>query len=241
MAWGPPWLRSGEGFGALSASLAAARRAAYGHGHAREVPTVVVGSLVAVWLGGLAFDLFRGTRGWVDLAGTATGWDRTGLATACLVVAVVGAGGLVAGTVALARGRITAHAPTEVVDRAVTGAWLATTAGAVVAHGLPLVLLNGQFVLALVSDPFGRGWDLFGTADRAIDYSPLSASGVGIAQIVLATAGACWGVVVAARSLAGDRARRLEPRAAQRVLWLTGGVCAGTAVAIVALLSTNLE
>ena len=109
------------------------------------------------------------------------------------------------------------------------------------AHGLPLVLLNGQFVLALVSDPFGRGWDLFGTADRAIDYSPLSASGVGIAQIVLATAGACWGVVVAARSLAGDPARRLEPRAAQRVLWLTGGVCAGTAVAIVALLSTNLE
>ena len=51
VVWGPPWLRSGEGFGALSASLAAARRAAYGHGHAHEVPTVVVGSLVAVWLG----------------------------------------------------------------------------------------------------------------------------------------------------------------------------------------------
>ncbi len=244
VAWGRAWLRSGEGFGALSASLAAARRRARrpDHGHRPEVPTVVVGPLVAVWLGGLAFDLFRGTRGWVDLAGSATDWTRTALATACLVVAVVGAGALVAGTVALARGRIGAHAPTEAVDRAVTGAWLATTAGAVVAHGLPLVLVSGQFVLALVSDPFGRGWDLFGTADRTIDYSPLSASGVGIAQIVVATAGACWGVVVAARSLAGDPARGgLHPRAARRALWLTGGACACTAAAVVALLSTNLE
>ena len=237
VAWGPAWLRSGEGFGALSSCLAAARRP----GRRPGVPAGLVGPLVAVWLGGLAFDLFRGTRAWVDLAGATTGWARTQLATASLAAAVVGAGALVAGTAALARGRVGRAAGTDDVDRAVTGAWLATTAGAVVAHGLPLVLLDGQFVLALASDPFGRGWDLFGTADRTIDYSPLSPTWVGLAQIVLATAGAAWGVTVAARTLAGARPPGLGPRASLRVLWLTGGACACTAAAVVALLSTNLE
>lgn len=145
--------------------------------------------------GGLAFDLFSGTRAWVDLAGATSGWARTGRATACLVLAVAGAGAVVAATVVAARRRAPDAGPRAPVDRAVTGAWLATTAGAVVAHGLTLVLVDGQFAIALVSDPFGRGWNLFGTAERAIDYSPLSPGIVGVAQIALVIAGATWGVV----------------------------------------------
>ena len=91
VVWGAHWVRSGEGFGALSSGLAAIRRAGGGSGPA----SAVVGAVVAVWFGGLAFDLFSGTRAWVDLAGATSGWARTGRATACLVLAVAGAGAVV--------------------------------------------------------------------------------------------------------------------------------------------------
>ena len=204
-----------------------------------SVTDLGIGALVAVWLGGLAFDLFSGTRSWVDLAGTTSGWARTGRASVCLLVAVAAAGLLVAATVRLARRRTgTGPAPT---DRAVVVAWLASTAGAVVAHGLPLLLLDGQFVLALASDPFGRGWDLFGTADRTIDYSPLSPGLVGGAQIVIVAAGGVWGVVAAARALAGARRRGLAARDAGRALWATGVALAAVAATVVALLAGDLE
>ena len=122
-----------------------------------------------------------------------------------------------------------------------TRAWLATTAGAVVAHGLTLVLVDGQFALALVSDPFGRDWDLFGTADRAIDYSPLSPGAIGIAQIALAIAGATAGVVAAARTLAAGRSAGLDARGALGALWATGVASACTVAAVIALLSSDLE
>ena len=92
-----------------------------------------------------------------------------------------------------------------------------------------------------MSDPFGRGWNLFGTADRAIDYSPLSPGIVGVAQIALAIAGATWGVVAAARILAAGRSTGLDSRAALEALWATGIAAAGTVAAVVALLSSDLE
>ena len=237
VVWGARWVWSGEGFAALSSGLAATRRAGRGAGPA----AAVVGAVVAVWLGGLAFDLFSGTRAWVDLAGATSGWARTGRATACLVLGVAGAAAAVAATVALARRGAPGVGARAVVDRALTGAWLATTAGAVVAHGLPLVLVDGQFALALVSDPLGRGWDLFGTADRAIDYSPLTPGAVGVAQVALAIAGATGGVVAAARTLATGRSGGLDARGALGALWVTGVAGGCTVAAVVALLSSDLE
>jgi hypothetical protein len=34
-----------------------------------------------------------------------------------------------------------------------------------VAFSLPLVLINGSYILMVVSDPFGWGWNLLGTAN----------------------------------------------------------------------------
>src|SRR5690606_3000237 len=36
------------------------------------------------------------------------------------------------------------------------------------AHYLIALLVNGQYALAAISDPFSRGWNLFGTADNYI-------------------------------------------------------------------------
>ena len=40
-----------------------------------------------------------------------------------------------------------------------------------VAHYLVFLLVQGQYVIPLLSDPFGRGWDLFGTAGYRVDIA----------------------------------------------------------------------
>ncbi len=121
-------------------------------------------------------------------------------------------------------------------------AWLALATGAFLAHGIPLLLVEGQVALALASDPFGRGWDLFGTADRAVDFSPLSPGVVGAAQLSLAMAGGIAGVVAAAGTL---RPRRGGPAVAARsavaALWVLGVSLAGATAAVVAVVTTDLE
>jgi hypothetical protein len=71
----------------------------------------------------------------------------------------------------------------------------------VAAHYLTFLLFEGQAVRYLASDPFGQGWDIFGTASAAIDYSLLSQNGAWYAQVAFVVIGH-----VAALILAHDRA-----------------------------------
>ena len=41
----------------------------------------------------------------------------------------------------------------------------------VAAHYLTFLIFEGQAITYLASDPFGQGWDLFGTVDTGIDYT----------------------------------------------------------------------
>ncbi len=77
------------------------------------------------------------------------------------------------------------------------------------AHYFTLVLFEGQLLLSTMSDPFGRGWDLFGTADRPIDYSLIAESTAWVWYVQVATIvlGHVGGVV-----LAHDRALADFPR-----------------------------
>ena len=74
----------------------------------------------------------------------------------------------------------------------------------VAAHYLTFLLFEGQAFLYLASDPFGQGWDLFGTASRAIDYTYLSQDTAWYLQVGLVVLGH-----VAALVLAHDRALAL--------------------------------
>ena len=71
----------------------------------------------------------------------------------------------------------------------------------VAAHYLTFLLFEGQAIRYLASDPFGQGWDIFGTASAAIDYSLLSQNGAWYAQVGFVVLGH-----VAALILAHDRA-----------------------------------
>ncbi len=43
-----------------------------------------------------------------------------------------------------------------------------------VAHFLLFLLVQGQLIIPLISDPFGHGWDLFGTANYRLNFSVMS-------------------------------------------------------------------
>ncbi len=232
VVWGRPWLRRGEAFGALSSTLARTRSPG------RHPALVTSAALVAVWLGATAFDLFSGTRAWVDLAATSTGWARTARATGCLAAGIGLAWLVVVGTGRLAGGAGAGGAAHRVREAAVR-AWSAVTAGVFVGHGIPLLLLDGQFAVSLASDPFGRGWDVFETASRTIDYSPLSPGLVGVAQLTASIGGAVVGVVAAVRLLRSHACP--AGRVALRALWVVGVAMAVAAAAGVAVLSADLE
>ena len=49
----------------------------------------------------------------------------------------------------------------------------------VAAHYFTFLIFEGQAISYLASDPFGQGWDLFGTVDSGIDYTHKDFGGVG--------------------------------------------------------------
>ena len=45
------------------------------------------------------------------------------------------------------------------------------------AHYLTFLLVQGQYIIPLVSDPFGNGWNLFGTAGYRVDIAAILGGG----------------------------------------------------------------
>ncbi|MEO7443573.1 MAG: hypothetical protein ABIW46_08585, partial [Acidimicrobiales bacterium] len=81
-----------------------------------------------------------------------------------------------------------------------------------VAHYFSLLVFEGQGAWAQASDPFGVGWDLFGSVDRPIDYLVLSTTTISAVQAGAIIVGHLAGVV-----LAHDRAvARFRPKLATR-------------------------
>ncbi len=66
-----------------------------------------------------------------------------------------------------------------------------------VAHYLTLIVFEGQQLIAALSDPFGVGWDLFGTADRKVDFFITAAEPVWYVQVGVIVTGHVLGVVLA--------------------------------------------
>jgi hypothetical protein len=65
------------------------------------------------------------------------------------------------------------------------------------AHYFSLLLTAGQFVIPLASDPFGYGWNLFGTAGYRVDLGLLSPYVFWYSAVVLIVAGHAIAVFVA--------------------------------------------
>ena len=66
-----------------------------------------------------------------------------------------------------------------------------------VAHYLTLIVFEGQQLISAISDPFALGWDLFGTAERKVDFFITAAEPVWYAQVAVIVTGHVLGVVLA--------------------------------------------
>lgn len=66
-----------------------------------------------------------------------------------------------------------------------------------IAFSLGFVLVNGSYVLPVISDPFGWGWNLFGTAGAA--WTPLLTDAVGFLQVGMLLIGLAFALNVAYR------------------------------------------
>jgi hypothetical protein len=78
----------------------------------------------------------------------------------------------------------------------------------VLAHYFSFLVYNGQAIAFLSSDPLGRGWDLFGTAGKAIDYGVITAKQIWYVQVGVLVAGHVSGLI-----LSHDRALALYKKA----------------------------
>ena len=109
----------------------------------------------------------------------------------------------------------------------------------VAAHYLSFLVFQGQAMWFLASNPLGeQGVDIFGTADRPIDYSVIGASFTQYAQVFFVLLGH-----VAALALAHDRALELYKQPKQAVLsqyWMLVVMVGFTTLALVLLLQSNV-
>jgi hypothetical protein len=58
-----------------------------------------------------------------------------------------------------------------------------------IAHYYTVLIFNGQIAIVQLSDPLGRGWDLFGTAGYQVNNAVLGAAFVWYSQVALIVAG----------------------------------------------------
>lgn len=65
------------------------------------------------------------------------------------------------------------------------------------AHYFTLVVFEGQLLFSAISDPFGLGWDLFGTADRRVSFFLTSTDLIWYIQVASIVIGHVLGVVLA--------------------------------------------
>lgn len=216
-AWqGRGWVRDADGFGVLFSVLAAMApvyRDNSGNlrlrkplaGLAELQVTPATSRFVLVVLGATTFDGFSRSSLWLDIVSNRSGWELTALNTGGLVFGI----GVVMFVYRIAisfMSRITDDSEVELGD-AFTPSLVPIVIAYTVAHYFSLLVLDGQAVVRLVSDPFGMGWNLLGTAGYRVDYTLLSPSAIAWIQTAAIAAGHVLAVVAA-----HDRAVERFPR-----------------------------
>jgi hypothetical protein len=89
------------------------------------------------------------------------------------------------------------HRPAVRVARSFVHTLIPIAAVYVLAHYFSLLAYNGQAMAHLLSDPLGKGWDLFSTAGSSIDYGVVGATAIWYVQVAVLVAGHVCGLVLA--------------------------------------------
>jgi hypothetical protein len=239
-AWkGRGWLRTGDGFAVLFSLLGAMAPLHVVDGHLRlRWPLAGLARLqvrdgtlplLFVVLGGVVFDGLNRTTFWFDLTLERVGWGYTAVNTLGLLWTT----GIVA-LVYLVTTRIVAKVvdgDADEVARSYAPVLVPLLAAYTVAHDFAVLVLEGQGIWGLLSDPYGRGADWFGTADATVDFNLVSVATIAWVQAIGIALGTAGAVLVTHDRAISDH----KPRQAVTVQYVFLAMFTGAAIGAVAL------
>lgn len=162
-------------------------------------------AFVAVMLGSVAFDGLSRATWWQDKlyevesryiveSPTKADFASLGFNLLGLLVAVTAIGLLYA--LAILAAKAIGHTDVRLAG-AFVGSLIPIALAYAVAHYFTLLVGPGQDIVYLASDPFGKGWDLFGTADFRPSPNVFAPNTVWYVQVGVLVAGHVLGLVVA--------------------------------------------
>lgn len=203
---GRGWVKDADGFGVLFGILAAMAPVYRDRSGVWRLRSPVAGlatldaspatvRLILVVLGSTTFDGFSRSSLWLDVVSNRSGWALTALNTGGLLFGI-GVVMFVYRMAIAAMARTTGEPEDELGD-AFAPSLLPIVVAYTVAHYFSYLVLDGQAVIRLASDPFGMGWDLFGTAGYRVDYTLLSTASIAWIQTTAIAVGHVLAVLVA--------------------------------------------
>jgi len=183
-------------------------------------------AIVAALLGSTAFDSFTNTSWWIQTVQNSALptvlWGTAGLLTMIIIVFVTFSLG------AAWMGRY-GDRPAWEYPRLMVGSLLPIVLGYVVAHYATLLIVEGQRVAINFSDPLGRGWNTFGSAEMGVNSAIFNhPTGIAVMQACAIVGGHVFGIICAHEKavalLPPDRAVRGQM---PLLLVMIGYTCAG--------------
>jgi hypothetical protein len=183
-------------------------------------------AVVAALLGSTAFDSFTNTSWWIQTVQNSALptvlWGTAGLLTMIIIVFVTFSLG------AAWMGRY-GNRPAWEYPRLMVGSLLPIVLGYVVAHYATLLIVEGQRVAINFSDPLGRGWNTFGSAEMGVNSAIFNhPTGIAVMQACAIVGGHVFGIICAHEKavalLPPDRAVRGQ---LPLLLVMIGYTCAG--------------
>ncbi len=162
-------------------------------------PPPGVAAVVAVLLGSTAFDSFANTSWWIstvqDSDVSPLVWQTGGLSVMVAIVFVTFC------AAAVWMGRYTdpgRGVERRDLPRVMAGSLVPILIGYAVAHYLTLLVAEGQRTLRGMSDPLGLGWNVFGTAEWAVDDRLFAyPTAIAVVQVLAIVTGHVLGIVIA--------------------------------------------
>jgi hypothetical protein len=167
-------------------------------------------AVVAVLLGSTAYDSFANTSWWIVTVQNSSVitvvWGSGGLAT--MIIIVLASFSLAAAWM----GRYGSRPPQD-YPRLMAGSLVPIVIGYAVAHYATLLIVEGQRTAISFSDPLGRGWNVFGTAEMGVNSNIFNhPTAIAVGQLVAIVSGHILGIVCAHEKavalLPADRALR---------------------------------
>lgn len=123
------------------------------------------------------------------------------------------------GAVWRACGAVVERARGEGSTHRISGALAPVAGGLLLAQGLPVGLVAAQNLAIVASDPFGRGWDVFGTVYWQVEADPLSGFTLGLIQTGAILIGLSAGLVMVGRAATSRGADGTTTAAARNRAW----------------------